>query len=75
MPVNPKLFDWYVQRTLNWVILASRFQVRIEIPERDPEHPLRMGMTAFVTVLDHPGEQSWLSPASEEDSNKALISR
>jgi membrane fusion protein, multidrug efflux system len=43
-----------VQRTLNWVILASRFQVRIEIRERDPEHPLRMGMTAFVTVRDRP---------------------
>ncbi len=43
-----------VQRTLSWVILASRFQVRIEIPERDPERPLRMGMTAFVTILDRP---------------------
>lgn len=41
-----------VQRTLNWVVLASRFPVRIEILDRDPEHPLRMGMTAFVTVLD-----------------------
>jgi multidrug efflux system membrane fusion protein len=41
-----------VQRTLNWVVLASRFPVRIEVRERDPEHPLRMGMTAFVTVLD-----------------------
>ncbi|NOV30419.1 biotin/lipoyl-binding protein [Methylomonas sp. ZR1] len=40
-----------VDRTLNWVILASRFPVRIEIKEHDPEHPLRMGMTAFVTVL------------------------
>ena len=45
-----------VQRTLNWVILASRFQVRIDISERDSEHPLRMGMTAFVTVLDRPAE-------------------
>jgi membrane fusion protein, multidrug efflux system len=43
-----------VERTLNWVVLASRFPVRIEINERDPEHPLRMGMTAFVTVLDRP---------------------
>ncbi len=47
-----------VQRTLNWVILASRFPVRIEIHERDAEHPLRMGMTAFVTVLDRPGQLS-----------------
>jgi multidrug efflux system membrane fusion protein len=43
-----------VQRTLNWVVLASRFPVRIEIKERDPVHPLRMGMTAFVTVLEQP---------------------
>jgi len=40
-----------MQRTLNWVVLAARFPVRIEIAERDPEYPLRMGMTAFVTVL------------------------
>lgn len=43
-----------VQRTLNWVILASRFPVRIEILDRDPAYPLRMGMTAFVTVRDRP---------------------
>ncbi|ATG91721.1 HlyD family secretion protein [Methylomonas koyamae] len=43
-----------VERTLNWVMLASRFPVRIEILERDPARPLRMGMTAFVTVLDRP---------------------
>jgi multidrug efflux system membrane fusion protein len=64
-----------VQRTLNWVILASRFQVRIEIPERDPEHPLRMGMTAFVTVLDRPAEIPGLSPASDKEASKAPIPR
>jgi len=62
-----------VQRTLNWVILASRFPVRIEIHERDPEHPLRMGMTAFVTVLDRPAEIPGLSPATEEGESKARI--
>ena len=62
-----------VQRTLNWVILASRFPVRIEIHERDPEHPLRMGMTAFVTVLDRPVEIPGLSPATEEGESKARI--
>ena len=62
-----------VQRTLNWVILASRFQVRIEIPGRDPKHPLRMGMTAFVTVLDRPAEIPGLSPASKEGASKARI--
>jgi len=45
-----------MQRSLNWVVLASRFPVRIEIQERDPEYPLRMGMTAFVTVLGHPAD-------------------
>ena len=64
-----------VQRTLNWVILASRFQVRIEIPERDPEHPLRMGMTAFVTVLDRHAEMPKLTPVSETGANKAPVSR
>jgi membrane fusion protein, multidrug efflux system len=47
-----------VQRTLNWVMLAARFPVRIEIRERDPEHPLRMGMTAFATVRDRPADSS-----------------
>jgi multidrug efflux system membrane fusion protein len=62
-----------VRRTLNWVILASRFPVRIEIHERDPEHPLRMGMTAFVTVLDRPAEIPGLSPTSEKGASKAGI--
>jgi multidrug efflux system membrane fusion protein len=62
-----------VQRTLNWVILASRFPVRIEIHERDPEHPLRMGMTAFVTILDRPAGISGLSPASEKEASKTGI--
>ncbi|MDD5276590.1 MAG: biotin/lipoyl-binding protein [Methylovulum sp.] len=62
-----------VQRTLNWVVLASRFPVRIEIHERDAEHPLRMGMTAFVTVLDSPAKQPGLSPVGEKGASKAQI--
>jgi multidrug efflux system membrane fusion protein len=62
-----------VERTLHWVVLASRFPVRIEIKERDPEHPLRMGMTAFVTVLDRPDEIPGLLPASKEGASKARI--
>jgi len=62
-----------VDRTLNWVVLASRFPVRIEISERDPEHPLRMGMTAFVTVLDRPVENSGHMPASENGASNAGI--
>jgi membrane fusion protein, multidrug efflux system len=62
-----------VQRTLDLFILASRFPVRIEIHERDPEHPLRMGMTAFVTVLDRPAGISVPSPAGEKGASKAGI--
>ncbi|SMF95076.1 membrane fusion protein, multidrug efflux system [Methylomagnum ishizawai] len=40
-----------VERTLNWVVLASRFPVRIKLLDRDPRHPFRMGMTAFTTVV------------------------
>ncbi len=64
-----------VQRTLNWVILASRFPVRIEINERDPEHPLRMGMTAFVTILDRPVEIPGRSPVSEKGGSETQASR
>jgi multidrug efflux system membrane fusion protein len=62
-----------VQRTLNWVILASRFPVRIEIKERDPAHPLRMGMTAFVTILDHPTDISEVSTQGEKEASKAQL--
>lgn len=61
-----------VQRTLNWVILASRFPVRIEVQERDPEHPLRMGMTAFVTVLDRSPGMPGRSAPSAEGTSKTL---
>ena len=39
-----------VRRTLNWVRLANRFQVRVRIEERDADHPFRMGTTAVVTI-------------------------
>jgi multidrug efflux system membrane fusion protein len=58
-----------VQRSLNWVVLASRFPVRIEVAERDPDHPLRMGMTAFVTILDHSVQIPSNTPAPLTDSN------
>lgn len=64
-----------VRRTLNWVVLASRFPVRIEIHERDPEYPLRMGMTAFVTVLDRPAKIPALSTVREEGASKVRISQ
>lgn len=45
-----------VQRTLNWVMLAARFPVRIRLLERDPIHPFRMGMSAFTTIgIQPPG--------------------
>lgn len=43
-----------VRRTLNWVRLANRFQVRIRLVERDPEYPFRMGTTAVVTIRGFP---------------------
>ena len=51
-PDNLKVQDALpeVQRTLSWVVLAARFPVRIKLLDRDPEHPFRMGMTAFSTV-------------------------
>jgi multidrug efflux system membrane fusion protein len=43
-----------VKRTLNWVRLANRFQVRIRLLERDAQHPFRMGTTAVVTIRGLP---------------------
>jgi len=43
-----------VQQTLNWVRLANRFQVRVRLEDRDPEHPFRMGTTAVVTIRGFP---------------------
>ncbi len=39
-----------VQTTLDWVILAQRFPIRVVIDERDPRRPLRIGQTAVVTM-------------------------
>jgi len=43
-----------VQPTLNWVRLARRLPVRVRVDETDPDHPLRMGMSAVVRVLGEP---------------------
>lgn len=39
-----------IRRTLNWVVLAARFPVRITLTDRDSQHPFRMGMTAFTHI-------------------------
>lgn len=39
-----------VKQTLNWVRLAQRIPVRIELEAPDPAMPYRMGMTAVVTI-------------------------
>ncbi len=39
-----------VSPTVNWVRLAQRFPVRIDLPEVDPAHPFRIGQTAVVRV-------------------------
>lgn len=52
-----------VRRTLNWVRLASRFQVRVRLEERDAERPFRMGTTAVVTIRGFPHETSAAPPS------------
>ena len=42
-----------VQPSLNWVRLAQRIPVRVELEPADAEQPFRMGMTAVVTVRPH----------------------
>jgi multidrug resistance efflux pump len=39
-----------VKPALNWVRLAQRIPVRIQLEDPDPQRPYRMGMTAVVTV-------------------------
>jgi len=51
-----------VRRTLNWVRLANRFQVRVRLEERDAEHPFRMGTTAVVTIRGFPGAMAAAAP-------------
>jgi multidrug resistance efflux pump len=40
-----------IEPTLNWVRLAQRFAVRVQIVEPPPDLPLRIGQTAAVTIL------------------------
>jgi multidrug resistance efflux pump len=39
-----------VKPTLNWIRLAQRIPVRIELDPPEPHFPFRMGMTAVVTI-------------------------
>src|SRR6202048_3460799 len=39
-----------VAPTVNWVRLAQRFPVRVDITDPDPAFPLRMGETAVVSI-------------------------
>ena len=43
----------FVKRDLNWVRIAQRFPVRIEIENPDPEI-FRMGTTAVTTIVGFP---------------------
>jgi multidrug efflux system membrane fusion protein len=45
-----------VQRTLNWVHLASRFPVRVRI-ESQPSDLLRLGESAVVVIRGNPSLQ------------------
>jgi membrane fusion protein, multidrug efflux system len=46
----------FVKRDLNWVRIAQRFPVRIEIENPDPGI-FRMGTTAVTTIADQPGSK------------------
>lgn len=39
--------------TGNWVKVTQRFPVRVDITDRDPNHPLRVGASAEVTIDTH----------------------
>jgi multidrug efflux system membrane fusion protein len=43
----------FVKRDLNWVRIAQRFPVRIEIEDPDPE-TFRMGTTTVTTIVGFP---------------------
>jgi multidrug resistance efflux pump len=47
-----------VKQTLNWVRLAQRIPVRIDLEPPDPERPYRMGMTAVVTIRPDNGAEA-----------------
>ncbi len=63
-----------VQRSLNWVVLASRFPVRIEIMERDADFPFRMGMTAFVTIQNETAQDQTAQNQAAENKPPPLTS-
>jgi multidrug resistance efflux pump len=43
-----------VKPSLNWIRLAQRIPVRIELDPPEPHFPFRMGMTAVVTIRPPP---------------------
>jgi multidrug resistance efflux pump len=43
-----------VEPTLNWVRLAQRFPVRVQLVDPPPDTPLRVGQTAAITVISRP---------------------
>ena len=52
-----------VERSLDWVRLAQRFPVRVELGPAEPERPFRMGTTAVVTIRGFPGRGTPGAPA------------
>lgn len=57
----------YVRPTVDWVRLAQRFPVRVELVDAPEDIPLRIGMTASVMVLpeNYSGEQNAGKPISK----------
>jgi multidrug resistance efflux pump len=66
-----------VSPTVNWVRLAQRFPVRIDLPHGDATHPFRIGQTAVVEIdtLHHvrgtPDETSPQSSAARNSGQSA----
>jgi multidrug resistance efflux pump len=50
-----------IEPTLNWARLAQRIPVRIILDAPPPDAPLRMGMTAAVSITGFPPDGKPLS--------------
>lgn len=65
-----------ISPTVNWVRLAQRFPVRIDLPKEDPLHPFRIGQTAVVEIdtVAHgsgPPGAIYVPPADHQDDPTA----
>ena len=60
--------------TGNWVKVTQRVPVRVRITDADPEHPLRVGATAAVTIRVRVSALAAVAaPAMSDKSNRFII--